>query len=349
VVIPDPPAPPSPEEVAACTGGSPDAYLADCSELSGYGLFADDDPREPGPGGLPYDLTNPLFSDYAVKYRSVFLPDEATVPYDADSVLDFPVGTIIAKSFAFARDLTDAGKGEDLIETRLLIHRPEGWVGLPYIWRDNESEADLALIGGAQTVSWIHSDGMERSTTYRVPNANQCDRCHFEGPIGPKVRLMNREFDYEGGPANQIDEWEVSGVLTGVPADPGTWPRIPFPDDEGDGTLEERAKGYLETNCAHCHNEDGAARNTGLFFEWDRPLDSTYGVCKSPVAAGQEATGGNLYDIVPGAADQSIVVYRMDSIDPNVTMPELAKSLVHDEGVALVADWIDSLPADDCE
>ncbi|MGH0033457.1 MAG: SO2930 family diheme c-type cytochrome, partial [Myxococcota bacterium] len=346
VVIPDAPAPPSPEVAAACAGDPSEAYLFDCSELSGFGLFADNDPREPGPGGLPYDLTNPLFSDYTQKYRSVFVPDGETVPYDADDVLDLPVGTILAKSFAFARDLRDADKGEDLIETRLLIHRPEGWVGLPYIWRANESEAELAIIGGSEDVSWIHSDGEERSITYRVPNVNMCDRCHFDGPIGPKVRLLNRDYDYEGGTANQVDEWEAAGILTGVPADPGAWPYVPFPFDEADGSLEERARGYLETNCAHCHTEGGAAENTGLLFDHDRPLDATYGLCKTPVAAGQQATGGNLFDIVPGDADGSIVIYRMDSVDPNVTMPELAKTIVHDEGLALVADWIDSLEGD---
>ncbi len=229
-----------------------------------------------------------------------------------------------------------------MIETRLLIHREEGWVGLPYIWNGQETEAFLSVIGGVFDVSWIHTDGEERSTTYRVPNANQCDRCHFEGPIGPKVRLLNRDFEYDGGTANQIDEWEAAGILTGVP-DASEWPRIPFPFEEADGSLEERARGYLETNCDHCHNIDGSAANTGLFYGYDQAVDATYGVCKTPVAAGEEATGGRTHDLVPGSADDSIMVYRMDSTDPNVTMPEIAKTVVHDEGVALVADWIDSL------
>ena len=74
-----------------------------------------------------------------------------------------------------------------------------------------------------------------------------------------------------------------------------------------------RARGYIESNCAHCHNPDGSAENTGLYLEYDRPRDVVYGICKPPVAAGLEATGGLEYDIVPGQPDQSIFVYRMES------------------------------------
>jgi parallel beta-helix repeat protein len=343
VVIPDAPAPPSPAVAAACAGGSPDAYLADCPRLSDYGLFADDDPRVPVAGGLPYDLTSPLFSDYANKYRAIFVPEGETIPYDADSVLDLPVGTILAKSFAFARDLNDADKGEDLIETRLLIHRPEGWKGLPYIWNAQETEAYLSVIGGVEEVAWTHTDESEIAIDYRIPNVNMCDRCHFDGPIGPKVRTLNRMLDYGDHTANQIDQWTAAGILTGAP-DAGSRPYVPFPLDEGDGTLEERAKGYLEANCAHCHNEDGAARNTGMYLVWDAPLDTTYGLCKRTVAAGQEASGGFTYDIVPGNSYESILVYRLEALQPNVAMPELAKTLLHDEGIDLVAEWVDQLP-----
>jgi len=70
-------------------------------------------------------------------------------------------------------------------------------------------------------------------------------------------------------------------------------------------------------------------------------------LCKSPIAAGP-ATGDNEYDIVPGDADSSILVYRMESVAPAIKMPELSKSLVHSEGIELVREWIDSLPGD-CE
>jgi uncharacterized repeat protein (TIGR03806 family) len=344
VVLPPPPPPPSPEQAAACARGREQAFLADCPRLSDYGLFVADDPTDPIDAGIPWALTTQLFSDYAQKYRVAFLPDGEAATYDPEDAFSFPVGTILAKTFAFAHDLRDLGAGQEVIETRLLIHRPGGWVGRPYIWRTNHAEADLALTGGSADVSGIHSDGSERSTHYSIPNSNQCVRCHVDGgPIGLKARLMNRDYDYGAGDENQLDHWSAVGALLGAP-DPASAPRIPAFDDPADGTLEERAKGYLDINCAHCHSEVGAARNTGLYLIWDAPVDSYYGVCKTTVAAGSSATGGFEYDIVPGLPEQSVLPYRMAATDPQAAMPELARSVVHEEGLAVVEDWIAALP-----
>jgi hypothetical protein len=35
---------------------------------------------------------------------------------------------------------------------------------------------------------------------------------------------------------------------------------------------------------------------------------------------------------------------RLESVDPGVMMPELGRSLVHEEGVALVRRWIEEMP-----
>jgi hypothetical protein len=69
------------------------------------------------------------------------------------------------------------------------------------------------------------------------------------------------------------------------------------------------------------------------------------GFCKSPVAAGK-GSGGLRYDIHPGQPDSSILVYRMQQQDPGVRMPELGRQLLHEEGVALIREWIASLPGD---
>ncbi|MCZ6783400.1 MAG: hypothetical protein O7G30_08835, partial [Proteobacteria bacterium] len=119
-------------------------------------------------------------------------------------------------------------------------------------------------------------------------------------------------------------------------------PRLPFWDDPADGTLEERARAYLESNCAHCHNPDGRAGFTSLLLVHDRPLDQLYGLCKRPIAAGSGA-GGLLWDIDPGNPDESIMVFRMNSAVPATMMPELSKSLAHTAGVELVSDWIATL------
>ena len=110
----------------------------------------------------------------------------------------------------------------------------------------------------------------------------------------------------------------------------------------GDAPVAEKARAYLDANCGHCHSPTGAADTSGLFLDSNTLSTRALGICKPPIAAGQ-GTGGRAYSIVPGAPDDSIIVFRMATDDPGTRMPELGRSLVHTEGVALVADWITEL------
>jgi len=319
---------------------------ADCFRLQDYRLFTNPaDPRSGANGGIPFDLTTPLFSDYALKYRFLFLPPGTHATYDADQPFDFPVGTIIAKSFSFAHDLRNLALGEDVIETRLLVRRELGWEGLAYVWDTGTNEAYLSTAGDDIAVSWIHSDGSPRSTTYHVPSPVECGNCHTsptlagDAPIGPKARLLNRTLDYGGGPQNQLDHWSAIGALSGAPPS-GSAPRLPFWNNPADGTQQQRALAYLETNCAHCHNPNGLAGFTEPDMRHATPVGPARGVCQVSGFGGIPAL---TYNIVPGQSDQSILFFRLSSASQGVKMPPLLKSVVHEEGAALVEAWIDSL------
>jgi parallel beta-helix repeat protein len=350
------------EEIARiCTpeGKEPNfaAVEVSCDTLSSYNLFADPtDPRSGANSGIHYEMITPLFTDYAEKYRFIFVPKGQQAAYNSRNALDFPVGTIIAKTFTMPRDFLNEAAGEELIETRLLIHRKEGWKALPFSWREDRGDADLALAGGTRMVSWIHKDGSSRSTNYVIPDANSCKTCHSTvrsesgsgvnqetvlTPIGPKARFLNRDNLYDGTPANQLAYMAQQGVLAGLPDDLDSIDTVPDWEDTA-ANLQDRAKGYLDANCAHCHSPGGFASNSALFMEYWRPVDTSYGICKTPVAAGA-GSGGLRFDIVPGKADESITSYRMDSNQPDVRMPEIGRTLIHDEGVALVREWINSL------
>ncbi len=113
--------------------------------LSAWHLFKSTAPHlQPNQRVIPYDLNTPLFSDYASKYRFVWMPPGTSATYSADKVFEFPVGTILAKSFAFPTE--DNPDKERLIETRLLVHTKKGWIGLPYIWNESQTEAHLDLV-----------------------------------------------------------------------------------------------------------------------------------------------------------------------------------------------------------
>jgi hypothetical protein len=160
-------------------------------------------------------------------------------------------------------------------------------------------------------------------------------------PIGPKARQLNGLYAYPEGAENQLSHWAEVGFLTGAPP-ANEAPLLPVWNDPTTGTVEVRARAYLEGNCAHCHNAEGAARTTGLWLESDETEPVRYGVCKEPVAAGP-ATGGLLFDVVPGHPEESVMIHRIGSTQVGVMMPPLERSVVDGPGVSLVAAWISGL------
>jgi uncharacterized repeat protein (TIGR03806 family) len=309
-------------------------------KLSDYGFFLDASARQPAPGVVPYDLINPLFSDHAVKHRLVYVPEGKYATYQADEAFDFPVGSVLIKTFAFAPDMREPAKDERYVETRLLIRKEEGWVAYPYIWNADETEATYAPVGARVPIETIAPDGMALSINYGVPNRNQCKECHQSGddliPLGPKARNLNHI-----GPlgVNQIADWSARGILSGVPEAP---PQVPLATDAA-ASISDRARGWLDVNCAHCHKADGSASNSGLFLDWTEADPTGWGVHKRPTAAGRGA-GQHLFVIEPGKPDESIMVHRMASTDPGVMMPELGRTVLDAQGLELIRAWIASLP-----
>ena len=333
-----------------CLGAAPrpaavalDALLSatPAPTLGAYRLFTDDGARHANLGVTPYALNTPLFSDYAEKSRFLYLPPGTHAAYRARGALDLPVGATLIKTFAYPADFRRPNEKVRMIETRLLIHRRRGWAALTYVWNDGQTEARLKRAGPRLDVSFIDAHGQARRIDYKVPNANQCKECHsLSGriaPIGVKARNLNGVFAYPQGPENQLAHWSRTGLLTGAPA-PGKAPRTAVWDDAAE-PLAARGRAYLDGNCGHCHNPRGMASNTGLFLDLEETRPVKIGIGKRPTAAGK-GSGDLETDLVPGHPDASIIAYRMASTDPGVMMPELGRSIVHEEGLALVRDYI---------
>lgn len=314
------------------SGPDMDVILADkpAQTLGEYGLFLDQRGREPAPRVVKYDLINPLYSDHADKHRYVFVPEGSAATYTEGDVLAFPVGTVLVKTFAY---------GEWYIETRLLIHKADGWEALPYVWNEAGTEATYAPVGARMQLTAAETGKDLPDFTYAVPNKNQCKTCHQNGdavsPIGPKARNLNHEGPHG---VNQISDWQGRGFLNGVPK------VVPVMAQAFDPavSLQDQARAYLDINCAHCHKASGSASNSGLWLDWEIEDAVTWGVGKHPTAAGR-GSGDALVVIKPGEPDQSILAYRMASDEAGVAMPELGRALVHAEGVALIEAWIASM------
>jgi uncharacterized repeat protein (TIGR03806 family) len=312
--------------------------------LSEYGLFADMRAQKPAHGVVPYDLQVALFTDYAHKYRFVYVPEGKKAKYDESEVLQFPVGSVLIKTFAYPADFRKPEQNIRLLKTRLLIRQEKGWNAWAYVWNEEQTEATLKVAGARMDVDWTDHKGNFRQIRYSVPNKNQCKGCHVLGkafsPIGPKARHLNKEYYYVSGPENQLINWSRRGILEGVP-DLEKVQSVPAIDDET-ADLNKRARAYLDINCAHCHRREGPASTSGLFLLSGEDTPVHWGYKKRPIAAGR-GSGGLLFDIDPGKPENSIIHFRMHSTDPGIMMPETGRTIVHKEGLQLIHEWIEKL------
>ncbi|MBX2897256.1 MAG: hypothetical protein KF763_17545 [Cyclobacteriaceae bacterium] len=315
------------------------------TKLSEYGFFVGElKTLTPAAGVVAYTLNSALFSDYALKKRFVKIPEGKAVTYAADDVFDFPEGTILIKNFYYPADFNKPEYNIRILETRLLINEAGVWKALPYIWNEEQTEAYLSVAGKTIPVSWTNTDGQQRNINYSVPNMNQCKGCHLRGdnvmPIGPGARQLNGDLEFSAGKQNQLVYWQTHGLLQGLPSIDAIDKLASYED--ASIPINDRARAWLEINCAHCHRADGPAKNSGLYLLASETNPARLGIGKAPVAAGK-GSGGLLYGIVPGNPDASILQYRIESIHPGVMMPELGRSITHTEGVALVRQWIEGL------
>ncbi|MDM7956227.1 SO2930 family diheme c-type cytochrome [Blastomonas sp.] len=320
------PAPPLVNDDAITAPGLPRA-------LSEYRFFTGTGTASPSPQLIGYGLRSPLFSDYTEKQRFVYLPAGQRATVRDNGEVAFPQGAAIIKTFGVGQ-----GAGFRPIETRVLLHRASGWEALPYVWNADGSDAALKVAGTRLALTVSRTSGAAVDISYAVPNKNQCKECHQSGsqivPIGPV--WMNMAFADPETETRFISRATMPGTAL------AKWPVW---DDPKSGPLAVRARAYLHSNCAHCHNPAGSASNSGLYLSYSvADADTALGPYKRPVAAGR-GSGGHDFAIAPGAPERSIMVHRMNSTEPGVAMPEVGRSLVHDEGVALIRSWIASLPA----
>lgn len=333
-----------------CTPASDKSYLVDpLPTLSAYCMVGVQDAKIVPLSAevVPYQPSATLFSDYAVKVRTIWVPKGQAIAWDDTKVFDLPVGSIVTKSFGYPADFR---KPEPVkwIETRLLYRTDSGFRAISYVWDDDQKEARIRPGGQTRDVSFVKEDGTAVTASYLVPNQNQCKKCHGDGesnvvvPIGVRGDRLNVDYAYPSGTENQLAHWTKVGILSGAPQ-PATktmpsWADTSLPNDV-------RARAYLDSNCGHCHSDVGEARTTGLHLGFDIADPYRLGTCKSPVAAGP-GSGTFLYDVVPGKPEESIMIYRMKSTQPQVAMPEIGRSLVHDEGLDLVTKWIAGMTGD---
>lgn len=311
------------------------------AKLSDYRFFEGELKNlTPAIGVLPYQPSSELFTDYALKKRFVWMPNNTKATYISDrEVLDLPVGAALIKVFYY--NTVMPGLTTKIIETRVMIRKSSGWIFAEYIWNPEQTEAFLETASTSRTLT-IQQGSETLTFNYRTPNTTvECNRCHGDlvtqqkTPIGIKPQNLNWNYS---GTQNQLTQWINAGYLeANLPSSITTVPNY----NNTALPVTERVRAYFDANCAHCHRTGGEAQVHPLRMEYTDTSDpENMGV---GVGALHTLPGYNGRIVQPNNVGQSILHYRMQTTtDMFYIMPAIGRSVQHREGVQLVEQWINS-------
>jgi uncharacterized repeat protein (TIGR03806 family) len=309
--------------------------------LSQTGVFSNLATLTPATGLIPYMVNTILWSDGAVKTRWMALPADTKIHFTPNGEWTFPAGTVFVKNFELPVDDTNP-KILRRLETRVLVRDTNGTVyGASYKWRADDSDADLVIAGLTENITVKTADGT-RTQRWFYPGRQDCLTCHTPvsgGVLGVKTRQLNGDFKYPNGETdNQLRTWNHIGLFD-TKLDESSIPRfaklVAITDNAA--PLELRVRSYLDANCSQCHRPGGAE----AFFDarFDTPLKDQ-GIINGPVADALGISGAKI--VVPGNVSKSVLFQRV-SITGEMQMPPLAKNVVDQKAVSVIAEWINSL------
>jgi len=290
---------------------------------------------------IPYDLIVPFWSDGASKSRWIAVPD-APVQFSPTSEWRFAAGTVFVKEFDLALDETNPSVKRRL-ETRFLVCDSNGGVyGVTYKWRPDGSDADLLTTSVTEQITIRTSSGT-RTQSWYYPSREDCLTCHTTnagGVLGVKARQLNRDLTYRPGvTANQLVAWNHAGLFGPGIADADLLraPRLAAANDAS-RSVEDRARSFLDANCAQCHRPGGTV--VPFDTRYETPLQAQ-GLIEVPPLLNEGIDHARL--VAPHDIWRSILFMRVNTVD-TFKMPPLARMTVDTNSVELLRKWILSMP-----
>lgn len=309
--------------------------------LSQTGAFKDTHNLVTGDGLVPYEVIVPFWSDGATKMRWMALPD-GKIKFAPTGEWGFPKGTVFVKHFELATDETHPERKRRL-ETRLLVCDAAGGVyGATYKWRADNSDADLLATNLTEPITVRTASGV-RTQLWYYPSGQDCLTCHTANAgyvLGVKTRQLNRPFTFPSGVAdNELRAWNHAGLFEPkfAESDPAAFPRLARADDTT-RSIEDRARSYLDANCAQCHRP----RGTVAYFDarYDTP-PARQNLIEGPVLIDERIDSPRI--VAPNDIWRSILFMRANSTEA-FKMPPLARNTIDEQGMHLLRQWIASLP-----
>jgi len=308
--------------------------------LSQTGAFKSTAGLAPNDALIPYDLIVSFWSDGATKLRWISAPDER-IKFTPKGEWIFPRGTVFVKTFELAtNDMNPTVKRR--LETRLLVCDAAGGVyGVTYKWRADNSDADLLDTNLTEAIP-IETAAGTRTQMWYYPSRQDCLVCHTVNAglvLGVKTQQLNRDFAFPSGITdNELRTWNHIGMFDSS-LDEASMNNLPKLARDGDTTrsLEDRARSYLDANCAQCHRPGG----TVAYFDarYDTPL-AKQNLIDGRVLIDQRIDNPRI--IAPHDVWRSILYMRANTTEA-FKMPQLAHNEVDRKSMTLLRNWIESM------
>ncbi|MEP4078665.1 PQQ-dependent sugar dehydrogenase [Haloferula sp.] len=310
--------------------------------LSATGAFSDLATLTPSHGILPYDLNLRFWSDHATKTRFFAFQDDASqITYSRDGIWGFPTGSVWVKHFDMDLNRDSPGTNIKRLETRFLVKTEDDFYALTYRWNEAGTDADLVDANGEDLELTIQEGGQNITQNWRFPSRGECRACHTEDNgvmVGFNTRQLNRPGTLNGSSGNYLELLAEAGYTTPLDDVHENLPKYHQPDDIS-VNIEDRVRSYLAVNCAYCHYEGNIAVPSSWYADPTLTLDET--MMLHGVAQG----ASSIVDptdrmIIPGSTLKSIILNRAAETNGYSRMPPLATTVIDQEGVDLLTDWI---------
>lgn len=309
-------------------------------QLSETGIFTDLSTLTTASGLIEYSINQAFWSDGTIKRRWVGVPDNLKVQFSATDAWSFPLGTVVIKHFEI--ELTEGEvDSRRRLETRLLINSGDGWQGFTYRWNNSQTDADLLTGRESETININLSQGGVQTQVYDYPSRTDCLGCHTQAAgftLGLNTRQINTDFDYPDMRDNQLRSLNNIGLFDSDIGAHNQYQAFPARDDTS-RPMADRARSYLDVNCAQCHRPEGPTP-VDLDLRFDS-LDAQLNALDISPTAG-DLNIANAQIIATGEKERSVLWQRMQRVDGE-RMPPLASHRVDSLGVEVVGQWIDTL------
>ena len=315
--------------------------------LSETGLFRFGAKQEPAPGVVAFSIRAGMWADGARAERFVGIPGMERIVKTNEGKWHFPKDSVLAKTLSLETRPGDSSSSRRL-ETQILHFDGSSWRGYSYRWNEEQDDARLVEESGSEEPLQIKDanyPGGKRQQTWRFGSRAECLRCHNPW-AGPPLAfnalqlagVASHAASTSDGSSEPLRAFVEKGLLAESVIEKSGL-QLADPMDEGAG-VEARARSWLHVNCAHCHRE-GAGGSVVSHFNYELKLPEVKAAGVRPSQGTFDLPSARV--VAPGHALQSTLYYRLSTLGPS-HMPRLGSSLIDDQGLKLIYDWIGQLP-----